>query len=57
MTERKINRLLQKFDKLDYSLQYWMFERFIKRNAKREGEYLIACIKYEMGKNKGGNLK
>ncbi len=50
MTERKTHRLLEKFDKLDYPLQYWMFERFIKRNAKREGEYLIACIKYEMEK-------
>lgn len=50
MTEKKINRLLQKFDKLDYSLQYWMFERFIKRNAKREGEYFITLIKYEMEK-------
>lgn len=50
MTERKIHRLLQKFDKLDYSLRYWMVERFIKQNAKREGEYLIAYIKHEMEK-------
>lgn len=45
-TEREINKTLEKFDKLDYPIKYWIFERFINDNL-HQLDYFIALLKHK----------
>ena len=44
--DNKTKRLMKKFGKLDYPHQYWLVEQFLRKNAKQEGNYFIALIKF-----------
>ena len=43
-TDRRTKRLMKKFGKLDYPHQHYLVEQFLKKNAKREGNFFIALI-------------
>lgn len=45
-TDRRTKRLMRKFGKLDYPHQYYLVEQFLRKNAKREGNYFIALISF-----------
>lgn len=45
-TEKEINKVFDWFDRLDYPLKYWLFERFVDQNL-HQLDYFMALLNYK----------
>ena len=54
MTTKEIKAEIDHFKNLDFSLQYWCFEHFVKNNLK-DADYFIAYIEAQKEKSNGNS--